>query len=134
MQCVWCSLACEQLLTCYTWYALPISFLSCSLLLSLPFSQEDGVLEPILMFSLGYGVLFILSVRALLLLGPSTLVTYIRPGAVMFQMLFCETLAMDTTLVCLLCSSDLLGANVFCFVFFHFGRLPGPRLYMAHLV
>ncbi|KAI0299737.1 hypothetical protein B0F90DRAFT_587176 [Multifurca ochricompacta] len=61
MQCVWCSLACEQLLTCYTWYALPISFLSCSLLLSLPFSQEDGVLEPILMFSLGYGVLFILS-------------------------------------------------------------------------
>ncbi|KAI0292507.1 hypothetical protein B0F90DRAFT_1770074 [Multifurca ochricompacta] len=32
-------------------------------------------------------------------------------------MLFCETLAMDTTLVCLL-------SNVFCFVFFHFGRLP----------
>ncbi|KAI0298422.1 hypothetical protein B0F90DRAFT_718273 [Multifurca ochricompacta] len=33
-------------------------------------------------------------------------------------MLFGETLAMDTTLVSLLCSSDLLGANIF---FFHFG-------------
>ncbi|KAI0290188.1 hypothetical protein B0F90DRAFT_1787820 [Multifurca ochricompacta] len=35
-------------------------------------------------------------------------------------MLFGETLAMDTTSVSLLCSSDLLGANIFCF-FFHFG-------------
>ncbi|KAI0290417.1 hypothetical protein B0F90DRAFT_1786203, partial [Multifurca ochricompacta] len=63
MQCVRCSLACEQSLTCHTWYTLPISFLSCSLLLllPLPFSQEDDVLEPILTFSLGYGVLFILS-------------------------------------------------------------------------